>query len=315
VKFLVQLFLARLFKMDWGQSILFGLALAQGGEFCFVLLALARSAGVLGAEVIGELTAVVAISMALTPLLFIANDRCIQPLLRRGARKPAREPDAIPETDHPVILAGFGRFGHIVGRLLRANGIGCTVLENDPEQIELLSRFGQKSYFGDATRPELLAAAGAERAKVFISTIADTEKSLALVRAVQREFPHLHIFARAVSRQHAYELLQAGVTNVFRETLASALDLGVAALRDLGFRGVQAVRAARIFKELDEAGLRDLAAYEKGDEGIYMSRARQHIENLERVLQADQRRGEGPGNDAAWEISAGEEKPPEAAKS
>src|SRR4030095_2507412 len=98
-----------------------------------------------------------------------------------------REPDQIPDEANPVILAGFGRFGHIVGRLLRANGIGCTVLENDPEQIELLAQFGLKAYFGDATRPELLAAAGAEKAKVFISTIADEEKSVQLVRTVQRE--------------------------------------------------------------------------------------------------------------------------------
>jgi glutathione-regulated potassium-efflux system ancillary protein KefC/glutathione-regulated potassium-efflux system protein KefB len=167
----------------------------------------------------------------------------------------------------------------------------------------LLGRFGLKAYFGDATRPELLAAAGAAKAKVFISTIADSEKSLQLVRTVQREFPHLRIFARAVSRQHAHELIQAGVEQVFRETLASALDLGVAALRDLGFRGVQAVRAARIFKELDEASLRDLAIH-SGDEKSYITLARKHIENLERVLQADQHRGVRSAEDAAWEIDS-----------
>lgn len=307
LKFVVQLVLGRLFKMDWSQSILFGLALSQGGEFCFVLLGIAQGVGVLGPEITKPITAVVALSMAATPLLFILNDRCIQPFLCAGPKKPEREPDVIPDEGNPVILAGFGRFGHIVGRLLRANDIGCTVLENDPEQIELLARFGMKSYFGDSTRPELLAAAGASHAKVFISTIADPEKSVQLVKTVQKEFPNLRIFARAVSRQHAYELIQAGVEHVFRETVGSALDLGVAAMRKLGFRGVQALRASRIFKELDEASLWDLARHQ-GDEKSYVSRARQHIENLERVLQADRQRGVQSPEDVGWEIGAGEEK-------
>jgi voltage-gated potassium channel Kch len=188
--------------------------------------------------------------------------------------------------DDPVILAGFGRFGHIVGRLLRANGIGCTVLENDPEQIELLGRFGLKAYFGDATRTDLLHAAGASKAKLFILTLADSEKSLRIIESVQREFPNLKILARAVSRQHAYELLKAGVDDVYRETLGSALDLGAKALRDLGFQEAQAERAAKIFKEYDEASLRDLVKY-VDDDTRYVSRVRQHMENLERVLRAD----------------------------
>ena len=206
----------------------------------------------------------------------------------------------IPEQDNPVILAGFGRFGHIVGRLLRANGIACTVLENDPEQIEMLGKFGLKAYYGDASRSDLLHAAGANRAKLFISTLADEEKSVRLVKQVQQEFPHLHILARAVSRQHAYELLRTGVDDVFRETLGSALDLGVKAMRELGFRGVQATRAARIFKEYDEASVRDLVKY-LDDDDRYMSEARRHMENLERVLQTD-RQELAPTKDDAWEI-------------
>jgi len=301
VKFTVQLAVARGFKMTWAQSLLFGLALAQGGEFCFVLLDMSLKAGVLTSDMTKPLVAVVALSMALTPLLFVLYDRGIQPFLCPETRKqPEREPDKIDERN-PVILAGFGRFGHVVGRLLRASGIGCTVLENDPEQIELLARFGMKSYFGDGTRADLLAAAGAADAKIFISTIADSAKSVELVKTLQREFPHLRIFARAMDRQHAYELLQAGVEDVFRETVGSALDLGVSAMRSLGFRGVQALRAARIFKELDEFGVRDLARHE-GDEKSYVTRARQHIDNLERVLQADRQRGIQNPLDEGWEI-------------
>ena len=286
IKFAVQLGLARLFRHTWAQSFLFSLALAQAGEFCFVLLKFSEGAGVLTPGVVQLLISVVAISMALTPLLFVFNDRVIVPWQGAPEPTPKREADPIPEHDNPVILAGFGRFGHIVGRLLRANRIGCTVLENDPEQIDLLARFGLKAYYGDASRGELLHAAGAHKARLFISTLADPEKSVALVKQVQQEFPHLHILARAVSRQHAYELLRAGVDDVFRETLGSALDLGVRAMRQLGFGGVQAIRAARIFKDYDEASLRDLVKYVDDDAG-YVSRARQHMENLERVLQAD----------------------------
>jgi voltage-gated potassium channel Kch len=193
-----------------------------------------------------------------------------------------------------------------VGRLLRANGIGCTVLENDPEQIELLGRFGLKAYFGDATRLDLLHAAGAERAQLFICTLADEEKSLTLVKRVQQEFPHLRILARAVSRQHAYEFLRAGVNEVFRETLGSALDLGVEAMRDLGFGVVRSARAARIFKAHDEASLRDLAHY-VGDEKNYVSRVRQHIANLERVLQTDRQRLKKPENASLEDSLPGEE--------
>jgi monovalent cation:proton antiporter-2 (CPA2) family protein len=302
IKFAVQVVLARAFHHDGGQSVLFGLALAQGGEFCFVLLNMAGGLGVFEPVVTQTLVAVVALSMAVTPFLFVLNDRVLQPMFIRGVMKSDRQPDVIPEQDNPVILAGFGRFGHIVGRLLRANGIPCTVLENDPEQIETLGRFGLKAYYGDASRSDLLHAAGAARAKLFICTLADEEKSVRLVKLVQQEFPHLRILARAVSRQHAYDLLRAGVDDIFRETLGSALDLGVKAMREMGFRAVQAVRAARIFKEYDEASVRDLVKY-LDDDARYTSEARQHMENLERLLQAD-REGLAPAKEDAWEIGA-----------
>ena len=305
VKFLVQLGLGRLFMLDWSQSLLFALALSQGGEFCFVLLNFARDSGVLGPEWVKPLTAVVAISMALTPLLFVLYSKLIQPAFERSKKKPLREPDEIPDEENPVLLVGFGRFGHLVGRLLRSNDIGCTVLDSDPEQVELLGRFGMKSYFGDASRLELLVAAGAKHAKVFICTLADAEKSLQIIHMVQHEFPHLRIFARAHSRQHAYELLKIGVERVFRDTTGSALELGVSAMRDLGFRGIQALRAARIFKDHDEAALRDMAQF-VGDEKNYVSRAKQHIENLEKVLQTDRKRGSLPADDG-WEIGAGKD--------
>ena len=284
VKFAVLLPVARIFRSDWGESLLFALAMAQGGEFCFVLFAFSEAQGVLGAEVTKSLTASVALSMALAPLFFLLYEKVVAPRFAR--RKNAREPDAIEDHEDPVILAGFGRFGHVIGRLLRANGFGVTVLDNDAEQVELLGKFGMQSFYGDASRLDLLRASGAEKARLFVLAIDDEERSLHIVRTVQHEFPHLRILARAVSRQHAYELLRLGVKDVYRETLGSAMELGVDALRALGVRGVDALRSAHIFKQHDEAAVRDMAPLMQVD-GNYVNRARQHTENLERILRSD----------------------------
>ena len=212
------------------------------------------------------------------------NERLVQP--RFQAIKPRGDADEIDEHDNPVILAGFGRFGHIVGRLLRANGFPTTVLDYDAEQVETLRRFGMKSFYGDATRLDLLHSAGADRARLFVLAIDDEAKALQIVKMVQRHFPKLHILARATSRQHAYELLRLGVSHVYRETLGSALDLSVDALRHLGLDEPRARRAAEIFREQDEASVREMAELED-DLEAYASAARKHTVNLERALQSD----------------------------
>lgn len=291
----VLLGLGRFFRMELNQSLLFGVALAQGGEFAFVLFKFATQQGVLGDELARLLVAVVAVSMAVAPFLFTAYDKFISP--RFISRLPQREPDAIDEHGNPVILAGFGRFGHVVGRLLRANGLGTTVLDHDPDQVTTLRRFGLKSFYGDASRLDLLHAAGAGTARIFVLATDDEAKSIEIIQTVQKHFPHLRIFARASSRQHAYQLLRLGIDDVFRETLGSSLELGVAALRALGVSHASARRSARLFHKLDEASVRAMATVnEEADE--YTSLARQHIENLERVLQEDRdRHGKGMTND------------------
>jgi monovalent cation:proton antiporter-2 (CPA2) family protein len=288
LKFAVLYALGRWFRLETGQSLLFAAALAQGGEFGFVLFSFASQHGAVAPEIASLLVAVVALSMACAPLILSLNDRILRP--RIGMRRAEREADVIDEHDNPVILAGFGRFGHVVGRLLRANGFATTVLDHDPDQVEALRRFGLKSFYGDASRLDLLHTAGAERAKLFILAIDDEVRSLEIVRTVREHFPRLQILARAVSRQHAYELLRLGIGEVRRETFGSALDLGMDALRALGVRDGEAARAACIFRELDEASVRELAGL-LGDDEAYTSRARQHIENLERLLAADRRRG------------------------
>jgi voltage-gated potassium channel Kch len=249
---------------------------------------MAGQLGVFTDAIAQPLKAAVALSMALTPLLLVFNDRLLQP---RFAAKPSksREPDAVESHDNPVVLAGFGRFGHIVGRLLRANGFGVTVLDSDPDQIESLARFGIKSYYGDASRPDLLAAAGAAKARLFICAVDNTEKSLQIVDLVRHEFPNLQILARATSRAHAYELIRRGVHLFQRDTLGSAIHLSVDALQALGFPEDRAVRAGLIFHEHEQRSVREMAAHYGTDEEKYVSVARQHIQALEAVLHADQR--------------------------
>jgi monovalent cation:proton antiporter-2 (CPA2) family protein len=283
LKFAVLLALSRVFGLKRGEGFLLAFALAQGGEFAFVLFAFATQNAVLSVEIASLLLASVVLSMAAAPLLLTINARLVQPIFQKC--EPERPADEIDEHDNPVILAGFGRFGHIIGRLLRSNGFGTTVLDHDADQVETLGQYGMKSFYGDASRLDLLQAAGAERAKLFVLAIDDEAKALEIIETVQREFPHLKILARATSRQHAYEIIRLGVNKVYRETFGSALDLSVDALRELGMDEQRARRVTQIFREHDEASVRDMAHLPDDDE--YISIARKHIENLERALRSD----------------------------
>jgi glutathione-regulated potassium-efflux system ancillary protein KefC/glutathione-regulated potassium-efflux system protein KefB len=298
LKFAVLLGIGGLFRLGGGSSFLFACALAQGGEFCFVLLGMAGQQQLLKTDIAGPLGAAIALSMALTPLLLILNDRVIQP--RFAKLKPAREHDEVESHDDPVILAGFGRFGHIVGRLLEANGFGVAVLDSDPDQVELLGRFGMRSFYGDASRADLLAAAGAEKAKIFICAIDDEAKSLEIIDLVQHEFPHLRILARTVNRSHAYELIKRGVHDFRRDTLGSALDLGSDVLRALGYRAHRALRATQVFRCYEEESVRELAKHHDKGQDAYISIARQHLKNFEALLSEDMKR-QHLGNDDAWD--------------
>jgi monovalent cation:proton antiporter-2 (CPA2) family protein len=295
LKFVVLLALGRVFKLKAGEGMLFAFALAQGGEFAFVLFSFATQNAVLPAEIANLLVASVALSMAAAPLLLTIEERLVRPLFQKC--KPERPPDEIDEHDNPVILAGFGRFGHIVGRLLRANGFGTTVLDHDADQVEMLGHYGMKSFYGDASRLDLLEAAGARHAKLFVLAIDDEAKTLQIIETVQREFPRLKILARATSRQHAYEILRLGVNQVYRETLGSALDLSIDALRELGMDERRAHRVAEIFRKHDEASVREMAHLPDDEE--YVSIARKHIENLERALQSDLEMRPDTGNGRA----------------
>ena len=297
VKLAILLVLGRVFRLGVDQNMLFGFSLAQSGEFAFVLFSFATQQGVLPQSVTSPLVVVVALSMALTPLLMLVEERLLRPRLGTREREQ-RQPDEISGSGS-VIIAGYGRVGNIIGRLLAANGISPTVLDHDSDQVELLRRFGQRVYYGDASRHDLLHAAGAESAKVLVVAVDDPDTILRIVETAQRHYPHLTIIARATGRTHAYELLDAGVERVYRETLDTSLKMGADAMRALGVRSYEAHRRSRMFRRHDEEGLRELAAM-RHDQPAYIRRARQQLDELERILTADRRDEDGRW-DAAWD--------------
>ncbi len=287
LKFVVLFVLSRVFKLATPEGLFFSFALAQGGEFAFVLFSFAVDHRVLTPIQASPLVASVALSMAVTPLLFVLNEKVVQPRVA-PAQPKTRAPDTLDAAaqENPVIIAGFGRFGHVVGRLLRANNIGATVLDLDAEQVQIVRRLGIKVFYGDATRIDLLRAAGAARAKLIVIAIDDEGKAVELVETVQKHFPQLQIFARAVGRVHAYEFQKRGVQTFYRETLGSSLDLGVDVMRALGMRALQARRAALLFKQHDERSVRELAQYWEDDDA-YFANARLHIEAFEHMFASD----------------------------
>ncbi len=300
LKLLVLLVLGRVFKMGLDQNLLFAVSLAQGGEFAFVLLSFATRYGVVEQTLAATLIAAVALTMAATPVLMAVNEKLIRP--RFGTLEAERRVDDEIDEENPVIIAGFGSFGAVVGRLLRANGVGTTVLDVDSDRVDLLRSLGLKVFYGDASRYELLRAAGAEQARLLVVALDNAEKCRQLVATAQRHFPHLTLLTRAANRGEAYELLDSGLEHVFRDKLDSALRTGVQALRLLGFRGYQAHRAARTFRRHDEAALRELAAM-RHDKTLYINTARQRIQDLEELLLNDL--GEiDDSRDAGWDTES-----------
>jgi monovalent cation:proton antiporter-2 (CPA2) family protein len=232
---------------------LLAIALSQGGEFAFVLFA--SAADLVAPETVSLLNAVVAASMLSTPFLFIAYRRW----QARGAKREARAPDPIHESN-PVIVAGFGRFGQVAVRVLRGLGIGMTVIDQDPGQIETVRRFGFKAYYGDATRLDLLESAGADRAKVLLLAIDDPDAALAAVQRIRKRFPALEIVTRARSRTDAFEYAEMGVPAV-REVFGSALDATQLVLARLDYPAETARRVVERFREYDEEQLRTSAVH------------------------------------------------------
>ena len=259
-------------------ATLFAIALSQVGEFAFVLFGVAASQQLFNRETVDLLNAVVAASMVATPLLMMLWERVLAPKL---TSRTARAPDPIEERN-PVIVAGFGRFGQIVTRVLRGMGVNATIIERDPGQIETVRRFGWKAYYGDATRIDLLESAGARDAKLLIVAIDDQDAAMQVVKRARERFPGLAILVRAHSRTDAYEYVALGVPSV-RETYGSALDAASGALQLLGRSVDEARLAVQQFRTYDEQRLVALAPH-RNDEQKLIAFARKERENLNQLL-------------------------------
>ncbi len=285
IKCLILLVLGRSFRLSTDQNLLFSLGLCQIGEFAFVLLTFSRQEQIISNEIADIIMAAVALSMALTPVLFLFFERVIQP--RFGTlEKTERAPDTITEKS-PVIIAGFGHFGNTVGRFLKANGIGCTILDIDSDRVDFLRKFGFKVYYGDASRYDLLHSAGAADAKVILITIDDAEKRLEMIEIIKKHFPNLQMMVRSSNRYDAYDQMNAGMLHIYRETLDSSLRMGVDTMKLLGHRSYTATRAAQTFLKYDELAVKKLSSIR--DQKQYINTSREFIEELEKIIRNDAR--------------------------
>ncbi len=298
LKFGVLAGLARGFRMGADQALLFAFALPQVGEFAFVLFSFAGQEGVLEPAITSPLVAAVALSMALTPLLLVLNERVFQPQFGTK-RADDREADEIEEVNR-IIIAGFGSFGSTLGRLLKANRVGATVLDVDSERVELLRKLGLKVYYGDATRYDLLKTAGADHAQILIIALDAPDKTLSLVHTARKHFPNVTILARAFDWSDAHDLQEAGVDAVYRQAVDASLRMGTDALRRVGFRAFQAERASQKFLRHDEESVRELTATRGQGRSEYLTVARQRIQDLECLLLADLEEAE-LDRDAGWD--------------
>jgi monovalent cation:proton antiporter-2 (CPA2) family protein len=300
LKALVLFFLGRLFGMGLDQNLLFTFALAQGGEFGFVLFSFAGQLQVIPADTISLLVAVVATSMALTPVLMVLNERFVQP--RFGTREVmAREADEIDD-ESSVIMVGFGRTGSVTGRFLRANGIRPTVLEYDSDRVETLRKMGLKVFYGDGSREDLLRAAGAEKARLLVIAVDDQEKVRKVLEVAGKHFPNLTPLVRVAGRPEAYELLEEGLEHLYRDGVETALRMGVDALRLLGRPSHQAYRSSRTFFKHDEASVREMGRM-RHDRAAYFSAARERISSLEELMLSELG-SEGEERDAGWDTES-----------
>jgi glutathione-regulated potassium-efflux system protein KefB len=280
IKALVLYALGRWQGLEPGPARRLGLALAQGGEFAFVLFTVGFSAGALTWETSELLTIVVTLSMAATPLTL----KLEQVLSRRQKVSPAY--DTPPEKDGHVIIAGFGRFGQIVARVLTAKRIPFTALDIDAEQVEFVKRFGSQAFFGDASRPDILHAAGAHEARAFVLAIDDVEASVRTAEYLRQNYPKLEIYARARNRAHAHRLLDLGVTHLQRATFLSAIDITKQLLQGLGISEREAERVTHTFRIHDERRLIEDYQHASDIEKL-QERARSDVKTLEKLFEED----------------------------
>lgn len=285
IKFVILLILGRVFKLKKGYEFLFAFLLAQSSEFSFVLISFSKQNQLFDERTSSLLLLVVTLSMAISPLLLIFNDKAVSPILARWQNK--LEYDEVDEQESPVILAGFGRFGLVIGRILLANNIKVTILDNNPSNVEVLRKYGFKLYFGDVTRPQLLENAGIKNARMLILSMAEHEEALKVAEFVREKYPHVKILARAKDIFQVFEFFKLNVRTVQREMFESAAELGAKALVELGFNKYEAYRATRTFKHHEESVTDELYKHWLEDHNEFIRETRRFAEQVSETLQTE----------------------------
>lgn len=286
---------ARLFNHDSRNGWLFSVLLSQGGEFAFVLFTTAQGFGALTARQSSELTLIVALSMFTTPFLL----KAVEKLIAQENRKPAVTEEKIESDHNAVIIAGMGRFGQIVARLLHTNGMSATIVDYSPDILDRVRAFGFKVYYGDATELSLLESAGLEHAKVVVLAIDDRDACLRAAEQIKKHYPKVRIMARAFDMMHAYELMDIGVQDFQRETFDSAVGLGERVLVELGVHPHAARRHAKVFHRYDNRVLHELHSLHK-QRNEFISSSKAAREELGRLFSVDEENLRQGHADAAW---------------
>ncbi|KXH80530.1 monovalent cation:proton antiporter-2 (CPA2) family protein [Chryseobacterium kwangjuense] len=288
VKFIVLYAIGKFFKIDTSQSLFYAFALSQVGEFAFVLLNYASDLYLLGPEMNAQMMAVTAITMCITPILLIINDKFITPKFIKEIPDDKNDFNILDNnvSQKKIIIVGFGHFGSTVGRLLKANKISATVLDRDSDRVKLLRSYGFKVYYGDATRIPILRAAGIEDAEILVLCLDDPDDNKFVADLVREHYPKVRIFVRAKNRIDAYNYLNNGIENIYRETLGTAVDMAVDVLHETGMRKYAARRLGQRFMAIDKASIRRLAKA-KGDDEILLFTTKEILQREEELLAYD----------------------------
>jgi CPA2 family monovalent cation:H+ antiporter-2 len=300
LKSIVLYIVASLFKLVIQQKILFTLLLSQVGEFAFILLGSIGALSMISKPLFDFYMAVITVSMIISPILLFLDEKFISGKFFIGL-KSDKEYKVDPKEHNDIIIAGFGHFGSTLGRFLRANGVEATILDNNSDQVLLLRKMGFKVFYGDVTRMDILEAAGASHAKILVSALDLPEKNMQLSELVAKHYPHLKLFFRAKNRVDAYELIDQGVENIYRESIHASVYMGVDILSVLGFRKYTSLRKANDFIMHDNAALYKLSKHRHNSDR-YVANVREEIAQQERLLAEDRRFMEHKP-DNAWDKS------------
>lgn len=299
VKLIVLAIIGKIFGMRTDSNLLFTFGLAQGGEFAFVLFSYGLQNGVMNSDTTDPLIAAVAISMALTPLLMLVNEKFIQPNV--GTKEEEKRKEDFIDEQNAIIIAGFGRYGSTIGRFLQANGKQATYLDIDPNNVDLLRKMGLKVFYGDASRPDLLHAAGGGDARLLIVAVDQHDKAMEIIKTAKKHFPHLKIISRAKSWSSYGEMLDMDIHHIYREYLDTSLRMAADVLGLMGHRHYPVQRAVKKFRKHDEMNLRQLINERHEKKDMLLS-GKQHFQDLEKMM-LDDIESEGKDKDLGWDLT------------